>query len=246
MKSIERILTLLMLMIFSIAYAQKAELAAIHLYANTAKEMRTQPKINLVFLVNDSVQIVGIDESLSHVSVFKDNRRTDLKKVSNEYPNTIDFKDSQVTKYGFAVSLISNTLPHKKANRIHIKATIVYKVLTQEPIKSKILKNILFEDIDAIEWLGKSTKLTKRKRRDSVKGELIDISFSNQDLNADLNKIEVLDDNDKVIREIKLGKYTNFTQFSLRHVDQPLHLKITYQALKNKIVQIDRKIGLGL
>jgi len=263
-KNLKLIIWILILGISFAVNAQEVKLVRIEIQNALSENDFEKKGIRLFFLVKSDETIQDLDRTNSKVLSFKDNNGNDLllrheqeiniyKKLVKESiirkvhrnESIINYNESETIPAGLGLVFDSWALPEKNITELHLIADISITTLATKETQSTVVTNIDFNSAAAINWLGKQIPIKKSEYWGFGK-EKYKYQLQNQDLEVSVQKIEQVDNKNNVINEIKLQAYSNHTEFSLKEIDKPIHLKITYKRLENKSFHLDQKFGLGL
>jgi len=263
-KNLKLIIWILLLGFSTAVNAQEVKLVRIEIQKALSENDFEKKGIRLFFLIKGLDNIVGVDKTNSKVISFKGNNGNDLSLRHEEEINTykklvkesiirkghrnesiINYNESRTIPAGLGLVFDSWALPQKNTTELHLIADISITTLSTKEAQSTVVKNIDFNSATAINWLGKQIPIQKSEYWGFGK-EKFKYQLQNQDLKVSIQKIEQVDNKNNVINKIMLSAYSNYTEFSLKEIDKPIHLKITFKPLKNKVIHLDQKFGLGL
>ena len=198
---------------------------------------------------------LGIDLLLEHKNTIQEFEQKALEATKNgkpvsttrskkiiDYNNTVGLRDT----IGFKLVLGNWALPSSNATSLKLKGDLVYFILPEGEVKSVILKNIILDKIETIEWQGKRIPINYSGYA-QINGEyLISYNINSSDLGVAVEKVEQLNENGEVIKQLSRFAAAEKVHFEVNNKDlkSPMNLKFTYTSLQEVVLDLNKEFAI--
>ena len=228
-------------------------------------------KLRIEVWIQESQKFMGLDTSKTKIIFWKDNLGVDLlvahkntiqkfeqkaaESTKNgipvsttrsrkliDYNNTVGLRDT----IGFKLVLENWAVPSGNSTSLKLKGDLVYFVLSNGEVKSAILKNIILNKIETIEWQGKRIPINYSGYA-QINGEyLISYKINSSDLGVAVEKVEQLNENGEVIKQLSRFAAAEKVYFEVNNKDlkSPMNLKFTYRPLQEVVLDLNEEFAI--
>ena len=228
-------------------------------------------KLRIEVWIQESQKFMGLDTSKTKIIFWKDNLGVDLlvahkntiqkfeqkaaESAKNgipvsttrsrkliDYNNTVGLRDT----IGFKLVLENWAVPSGNSTSLKLKGDLVYFVLSNGEVKSAILKNIILNKIETIEWQGKRIPINYSGYA-QINGEyLISYKINSSDLGVAVEKVEQLNENGEVIKQLSRFAAAEKVYFEVNNKDlkSPMNLKFTYRPLQEVVLDLNEEFAI--
>ncbi len=228
-------------------------------------------KLRMEIWILESQKFMGLDTSRTKITSWNDNLGVDLlmahkntiqkfeqkaaesakngmpvsttrsRKLIN-YNNTVGLRDT----IGFKLVLENWAVPSNNSTSLKLKGDLVYFVLSKGEVKSAILKNIILDEIETIEWQGKRIPINYSGYSKMNDEYLIEYKIKSSDLGVAVEKVELLNVNGEVIKQLSRFAAAEKIYFEVnnKYLKNPINIKFTYTPLQEVVLDLNKEFAI--
>ena len=228
-------------------------------------------KLRIEVWIQESHKFMGLDNSRTKITSWEDNLGVDLltahkntiqkfeekaaESAKNgipvsttrsrkliDYNNTVGLRDT----IGFKLVLENWAVPSGNSTSLKLKGDLVYFVLSKGEVKSAILKNIILDEIETIEWQGKRIPINYSGYSQMNDEYLIEYKIKSSDLGVAVEKVELLNENGEVIKQLSRFAAAEKIYFEVnnKYLKNPINIKFTYTPLQEVVLDLNKEFAI--
>ena len=228
-------------------------------------------KLRIEVWIQESQKFMGLDTSRTKITSWEDNLGVDLltahkntiqkfeekaaESAKNgipvsttrsrkliDYNNTVGLRDT----IGFKLVLENWAVPSGNSTSLKLKGDLVYFVLSKGEVKSAILKNIILDEIETIEWQGKRIPINYSGYSQMNDEYLIEYKIKSSDLGVAVEKVELLNENGEVIKQLSRFAAAEKIYFEVnnKYLKNPINIKFTYTPLQEVVLDLNKEFAI--
>ena len=228
-------------------------------------------KLRIEVWIQESQKFMGLDTSRTKITSWEDNLGVDLltahkntiqkfeekaaESAKNgipvsttrsrkliDYNNTVGLRDT----IGFKLVLENWAVPSGNSTSLKLKGDLVYFVLSKGEVKSAILKNIILDKIETIEWQGKRIPINYSGYSQMNDEYLIEYKIKSSDLGVAVEKVELLNENGEVIKQLSRFAAAEKIYFEVnnKYLKNPINIKFTYTPLQEVVLDLNKEFAI--
>lgn len=228
-------------------------------------------KLRIEVWIQESQKFMGLDTSRTKITSWEDNLGVDLltahkntiqkfeekaaESAKNgipvsttrsrkliDYNNTVGLRDT----IGFKLVLENWAVPSGNSTSLKLKGDLVYFVLSKGEVKSAILKNIILDKIETIEWQVKRIPINYSGYSQMNDEYLIEYKIKSSDLGVAVEKVELLNENGEVIKQLSRFAAAEKIYFEVnnKYLKNPINIKFTYTPLQEVVLDLNKEFAI--